>query len=96
MDSCRVVITHPRSSNRLPAELTDWCTPAQLLAGLQIPTATPNGPFLAPAQSGQPYVLVNARTNEQLPTDEPILDADVLPGDVLEVQQMAQGAQSSC
>jgi len=91
-DKLVVYIAHPRSSEQFAARVLPACPARVVLDGLQSPSATDDGPFLAPAPAGRPYALVLARSGQQFAGDTTMEDLGVVDGDVLEVQQMGQGA----
>lgn len=92
MSKRRLYFTHPRSSERYEAVVADECPVRVILQGLQAPDATEHGPFLDPAPNGRPYVIILARTQQQLSPETTMAEVAARDDDVFEIQQMGQGA----
>lgn len=89
-----VYVAHPRSSITYEAQVSPACPASVVLARLQDASATDSGPFLDPAPADRPYALVLNRTGEQFNPGTTMEELGVVDGDILEVQQMGQGAAS--
>lgn len=87
-----ITVTHPRTSVPYLANVAPECPAEVVLKGLQDPSATDDGPFLAPAPTNRPYVLVLTRTNQALAPRQTMAAAGVRAHDALSVEQMGQGA----